>query len=488
MQLALMGGAYQARGVIASAQRCLNLYPEVNQRENFLLMPQGAGTPTLLTHYPTPGLSLLANAPTGPWRGTYRANNGKVYGVAGQTFYLVSPTGTLTALGTIASTSSIVSMSDNGTTLVLVDGSTKGYVLTLATDTFGPLVDSTGSFVGADKVDYIDTFFVFNSPGTQAFYCSLSNSVTFDPLYIANKTGAADTLVTLSVLNRQIWLFGQRTTEIWSDVGGTLFPFALVDGAFVEHGCAAKYSVCGADINIFWVSTDAQGHGIVLKGSNYSAQRISTHAVEQALLGYPTISDAVGHLHQVAGHTFYVLTFPSGDATWVYDISTGLWHERAWMDSSGLEHRVRPIVGCAANETFYCGDWENGNLYTYDLANYTDNGAPVKRIRSFPHVISELKRIQYNKFIADIQTGGILSDQIPTANGTPTLNLRYSPDRGASWSQYLPQALGMQGQTSQVMQWRRLGISRDMVFELSWSAPMMTALNGAFIDVVEAAS
>ncbi len=405
MQIALMGGDYQARGIIASVQRCLNLYPEINQRENFLMLPQAGGAPTLLTHYPTPGLTLKATAFSGAWRGLYRANNGTLYGVCGQKLYAIDAAGWFMVLGSITSTTSFVSMSDNGITLVLVDGSTNGYLVDLATNAMSPLVDPTGSFVGADKVDYLDTFFIFNSPGTQSFYCSLSNSVTFDPLYLASKTGAADLLVTLKVFNRQIWLFGQRTTEIWQNVGGILFPFALTQGVFIEHGCAAKYSVCAQDTSIFWLSKNAQGEAIVLRGDNYAATRISTHAIEQIFQTYGVIDDAIGHIHQVAGHTFYVLTFPTGNATWVFDVSTSLWHERAWMDSSGNLNRVRPVVGDNAYGQYFCGDWQNANLYVYDIDNYTDNGEPILRIRSFPHVVNELKRLQYNKFIADMEIG-----------------------------------------------------------------------------------
>jgi hypothetical protein len=39
MQISLLSGAYEARSIIASAQRCVNLYPQVNQLESFQGMP-----------------------------------------------------------------------------------------------------------------------------------------------------------------------------------------------------------------------------------------------------------------------------------------------------------------------------------------------------------------------------------------------------------------------------------------------------------------
>ncbi|TPG50190.1 hypothetical protein EAH75_01460 [Rhodanobacter glycinis] len=99
-------------------------------------------------------------------------------------------------------------MADNGMTLVLVDGTVNGYTINLTTNAFATLVDPTGAFVGSDRVRYLDTFFLFNKPGTQTFYTSLSNSVTFDPLYLANKTGYADKLMAIEVMHREIWLIG----------------------------------------------------------------------------------------------------------------------------------------------------------------------------------------------------------------------------------------------------------------------------------------
>lgn len=123
-------------------------------------------------------------------------------------------------------------------------------------------------------------------------------------------------------------------------------------------------------------------------------------------------------------------------------------------------------------------------MYALDQNNYTDNGAPIQRIRSFPHTLNELKRIIYRKFIADMQTGA----QTDPTQAAPILSLRWSDDRGASWSNAITQPLGAIGQFLQNIQFRRLGMSRDRVFELSWSSPVMTALNGAYVDVEASAS
>lgn len=161
----LLGGTYQARSIIAEAQRCVNLYPEMNPKED---------QDHPVTHYPTPGLDLLAAGPVSDVsRLNYRASNGDFYRVVGQNVYYVDPSWNHTQLGSLNTNSNICSMTDNGLVIVLVDGSSNGYVIDMATRTFGLI--TSPNFFGADKADYLDTFFLFNLPGTNEFYISLSN-------------------------------------------------------------------------------------------------------------------------------------------------------------------------------------------------------------------------------------------------------------------------------------------------------------------------
>lgn len=403
MKLQLSGGAYQARSVISSAQRSLNLYSEG--------LPEAQGEPSAHANYPTPGTTLLGTIGTGPIRAIRQATTGGIYVVSGSIVYSVAADWTGTVLGSItAGLITPVSMADNGLDLVIVDGTAGGWKVTLADNSFAAINDPTGSFRGADRVDYLDTFFVFNAPGTPQFYWSLSEDITFDEFAgdFGSKTIYGDLLRTLIVAKREIYLLGDRTTEIWYDVGAQDIAgsqFAPVQGVFIDHGIVAKYSVANYDNGVFWLSRDRQGQGIVLEAADYKTKRVSTYAIEAEIAGYARIDDAIGYCYQLAGHAFYVLTFPNADKTWVYDVTTGLWHEWAWLDSNGREHRHRSNCHCPVGGSNVVGDWQDGNLYALDLDAFTDNGRPIKRQRSFPHVVNELDRVFYRQFIADMEGG-----------------------------------------------------------------------------------
>ena len=475
MKLNLMGGSYVARSPVASAQRCLNLIAEP--------LPQDEDEPARMVYHQTPGLRTLATLPTGPVRAIRQVTTGAVYAVGGNVVYALDANWNPTALGSITSgLTTPVSLCDNGLQLVIVDGSANGWTVTLATNAFAEIADPTGSFRGGDRVDFLDTFFLFNVPGTPQFESSLSLSTTFDPLYFANKESYSDLLVALIVAKLEIWLIGTRSTEVWYNAGAPDFPFQRMTGVFIDHGCAAKYSVAGIDNAVFWLGQDRFGQGIAYKGAGSDAERISTFAIEAALAGYATIADAVGWTYSLAGHSFYVLSFPAADKTWVFDIATRLWHEWCWLDGDGVEHRHRANCCFNCNGIVAVGDWQSGNLYALDNAAFDDAGAPIKRLRVFPHIEGDDgQRMFFRDFSANMSTGGALAN---TTDATqPVVYLSYSDDRGVSWSDPLPSGLGASGAYRTQPQWNRLGMARGRVFALEWSVPADIALLGAWVDV-----
>jgi hypothetical protein len=525
MRIPLVQGAYNARSIIAAAQRCVNLYPEQNPSSGVLELQgiaQGGvyaqaavtGRPAApMTYYPAPGCLPLATPSTpGAGRGLYWANSGDLYAVVGGSVYYVSPSWAFTSLGTIAQAATPVSMADNGTTLVLVDGTTEGYRIDLTTRAFERITSANSSppsplaygFYGADRVDVIDGYLILNQPGTRNFYSTYTNEIVFDSLYFAAKNTYSDNLVTVIVTRRQIWLIGQRTTEVWFDAGASDFPFQIIPGPFIQHGCSAKYSVAQNDGAIYWLSQDQSGQNVLVRTAGYDAQRVSNHALEVEWSKYPVTNDAVGFCFQQNGHAFYQINFPSADRSWRYDESTQEWHEPVYTDANGVEHRHRAQVCAFAYGRNVVLDWETGALYALDPGTYTDNGQPMQFRRGFPHLMNDGNRVRYSSFTADVECGDIPGSTTPTPYipllqgpnqgigniGTPAtpgtapqILLRWSDDRGRTWSNPVPQSLGATGQYLTQPQWMRLGMARDRVFELFGTVPGQFALNGAFVDV-----
>lgn len=490
----LLGGSDSRRSIIANAQRRVNYFPELNREDS----------PTKFTMYQRPGLTPRMQGGPGAVRILYRASSGAGYTVIGTKVYSInSRNNALTQIGTIQSSQFPVSMIDNGIDILLVDGTPNGYTIHLGTNAFAGFVDSSGLFQGADRVDTIDTFIIWNMPGTNRWGSTLSNTLTIDPTYFAAKSDYPDPLRTLIVNRHEIVFLGDIKSEIWYDAGNAQFPFAELPGAYIEHGIVAKYSLASADISVFWLGQDLQGSGYVFRQRGYDTKRVSNHAVEYAIRKIRKsvgIADAIAYTYQQDGHLFYVLSFPAGDQTWVYDDSIPdpqlAWSQRAWTDQNGVLHRDRTNCAGFINGMNLVGDWENGTIYELDLDSYSDTAmsgetSPMTCICSFGHIqiaasspqhlaqpaMTNGRKIQFNAFYADLEVGEGVAQvgQLP-----PEIGLRWSTDRGKTFGNTVLQSAGAPGEFRTWPTWRAQGIARDMIFELSHTLAGPAALNGAW--------
>jgi len=500
MKTPILGSAYVTRSINAADNRMVNLFPEI--------IPEGGKEPAFLNR--APGLTLLSTVGTGPIRGLWTFN-GVGYVVSGLSLYSINSSYVATFLGTVSGTGP-VSMADNGTQLFIACGG-PSYIYNSLTNVFVQITDP--DFPGALTVGYLDGYFVFIQPNSQKVWVTaLLEGTDINPLDFASAEGSPDNLVSMIVDHREVWLYGTNSVEVWYDAGNADFPLQRIQGAYNEIGCAATFSVAKLDNGLFWLGADARGQGIVYRANGYTGQRISTHAIEYAIAQYPIISDAVAYTYQQEGHAFYVLTFPSANATWVYDVSTQAWHERAAF-SNGLFLRHRSNCQMAFNSEIVVGDFENGNLYAFDLDVYADNGSAQKWLRSWralPSGQNNLTRTAHHSLQLDCQSGvGInnsggtdptylltedglyltteggdylvsVAEGAPTVGSDPQVMLRWSDDGGHTWSNEHWATLGKIGVYQQRVFWRRLGMTlklRDRVYELSGTDPVKIAIIGA---------
>lgn len=498
-KLSLNAGAYSSRSPIAGATRCINMFPERNPDE---IAPESP-----FTHYPRAGLNPLGKPPVpGRGRGLFRMSNGDLYGIVGPSVYYIDPNMQYNLLGAIQNQFTPVSMADNGQSnggqIVLVDNTPLGYQINMTSRQMSQIVDVTGLFTGATRADFFDTFFVFNQIGTNNWYVSLSEQVAFNALDIASKGTFGDPIQSLIMCQKNLLIVGTMTAEPWFDAGDPIFPFEEVFSQLIPHGTIAPYSVCVTDVNAFWLSQDKDGRAIMLKIEGYRAVRVSTFALEDEWLNYPQRSDAICYTYQQGGHTFVVIHFPSADKSWGYDLATDQWHQRAWIDNNGTLHRERVAFHAFAYDRNIGMDWATGQIYELDQNIDNDAGQPIACIRSFPHVINELKEVSIPCLVVDMETGTqpntaeVQQTLSPFSAGfsagfgpltlvdSPQVGVRMSKDGGVTWGNYRLKSLISAGHYRSMMRFRNWGMGRDIAVEIAATAATMRALNQAFFDPI----
>lgn len=473
-----VGASYVAPSSYQDDQECINFYPEVDPTKQ-------PGERGIVALYPTPGLITKASLGTGKVR-AMRALSGGQYlvVVVDNTVWAIDTLWQATNIGTINSISGYVAITDNqmdapyGITAYIVDSGGR-YYWSSSTTQIQPVPNDDGLWQGATSCDVVDNYVVYNQPGTQNWAVTDLASPFTTTGNFGSKDGSPDNLVALFVDHRQVYLLGENTTEVWVNVGNliegiTTFPFQRVSGTTAQHGIAALMSLARFGESFMFVSKDTRGKNTIGMLNGYQYQRISTHAVETTLAD-ADVSDAVAYTYQKAGHEFYVLTVPSIDLTWVYDTASGVWHK--WLYWNGTQYtRHRSNCGAFFAGLNVVGDYENGKIYALDDNVYTDDGQPIRRLRRALHIVSDLQRQYFDELQIQFQPGVGLNDG---QGQDPQAMLRWSSDGGSTWSSEHWVSIGKMGRYTNRAIWRRLGWSRDRIFEVAVSDPVKAVIVSA---------
>jgi hypothetical protein len=472
-QPAFIGPGYTLPSPNVSVQNCRNFILEKNEL---------GGDKNAESYYlrSRPKLVLLGTLDAGPTRGGFTASNGRTFVVSKNTLYELTAPATAISYGNLNTSSGRVRMSDNGTQLLVVDG-TNGYILTFATNVFAAITDA--DFPVATHCAFLDQYFLVNSVGTKRFHFALADGTDWDGLDFFSKEGYPDDLLALDVDHGEIILLGRESGEVWYNDGSS--PFARRADARIDQGIAAAQTLVGLDNTRFWASRDRNGYGIMSRLSGYSPQRVSQFAIEYLLSKFGDISGGTAFTLQYGGHSLLVLNFPGATTTIVFDAATGAWHEWDYTKLSGGTGRFRGDWHAMNGTTHIVGDYENGNIYELQdpyinsSTPYTDNDAPITRERTAPHVSSEGNRIAIPKVTFDVEVGiGRPSGSVDAID--PQLMFQYSKDGGHTWSNWKQKSLGKQGEYRTRVDFRRLGLFRDYVARVRVTSPVPVTLISAF--------
>jgi hypothetical protein len=392
---------------------------------------------------------------------------GSLYVIAGSSLYKVDANKNATLLGSVGSPGNI-DIDSNADSLVVVNEPNAYYY---DGTTFGQISDADFTSRGAGDVEFLNNWLLFREPDSGRFFgADLGSATSFDALNFATAEGNPDELVGLKADHLQAVLFGEKTVEIWdNDPAVGDFPFVRAVNGFVELGCLAGRSVTKLDNSIFWLASDFT----VRRLDGITPVRVSTHAIEQRIVD-STVSSARATTYTQDGHLFYVLGFDEG--TFVYDVTTGSWHERQtyssenWNWSNAVEFNGQILVGSTTSNAI-------GQM---DPHTYADLGATQRMEWTYQPVYAEQRRVFHDRLEMVFEAGvGLTSGQ----GSDPEVMLDYSDDGGQTWQSLPNRKLGRQGQYKNRVVWHALGSSEQRVYRASISDPVSVTLTDTLIEV-----
>lgn len=499
-KISVLGQSYTTRNPAVHNDVCCNYYPEKITKDDNSLQPQQQIPACVL--YPTPGSISRLSGSTGSVRGmlTYA---GKIYAVINTSLVILTQNSdnSLTAAFTTGSTIpgtgpvSLISNGNLGNQILICNGTSTKYYLTLATSVVAPVTDPAN--VVTSQCTYQQGYGIMAQSGTNQWWITnLEDFSTINSLNFASAYTKPDPIVAVFVLKLYIIIFTQTGAEIWQNTGlvtiagqVTTFPYTNVVGSYLEQGLVSPFGICLSVNTLYWITRNERGGGQVARVGGgglviLSPEIVSTHPIEELLLSLPTISDCISYAYQDGGHEFVVFTFPTGNATIVYDVSDNAWHQRS---STGTSTIGRHFSNCYANlgGVHYVGDSVSTGIYEMSRPCLTEkgtthtNGTPIYREIQSQHLVSENKRQSILRLEADVMTN-------PASSGTTQgqIQLFTSRDGGHTYNTYPSLNFGFSaGNYEERVFWTMLGMSRNWIIRLVVTSPVDHVLMSVLADV-----
>jgi hypothetical protein len=406
-------------------------------------------------------------------------NSGFIYFVSGDDLFRIDAAKNVSNLGSVfgsgrARLRNLGQPADNE--IIILNGTGTGYTYS---DGAGLAIISDGDWDGSVHGDTLnERFFAAISGKNEVQFSAISDATSYGANDFFSAEEDADNVVGCVTKKSVLWVFGERSVEAWQTSTDSSLPVRKIQGATLERGCSSVNSISTVDEYTAWLADD--GTVRMLVGSQMT--KISDLELERKIrgsaktAGFTKSDDAIGFWIDGPVHKRYVLTFPTADFTWVYDLGTGLSHE---LTSEGIG-RWRGNAAVSAFDTILIGSYDTNEIWEYDPQTFDESGDDLAA-----ELVSDSISFPMNVTIplieVEMETGvGILSGQ----GSDPEMLVYYSKDGGETFTQASSVKLGEIGQYTKrvpLRQFGRLVRHNDFVLKLRVTDPVEVTFYGAVI-------
>lgn len=478
MIIDLLGGTYEHRFKDWNAQRTINWYPRITDQQE--------KNKTQMALIPRPGLSEFTDLNGDAVRGIHTAltlTQERCFAVAGTTLYEIHYDGSNTALGELTGMTtgsrSKVYMAVNGNSEMIIQDTQAGYIFDLTTNTLTQITDI--DYPGGTTVDYTDGYFIISDKNGRVTFSELNDGFDWRGLNFFTPTSKPDKVKAIVTFREEVYCFGDETIEVYINDGST--PFIRQSRSSIYYGLTAKDSIAFHQAGIFFLGKSRTGGSeVYIMGADYSVQPLSSPAISQ-ILNEHSNEDAEGFVQSTKdGHIFYHLHLPALQTTLVYDMTTGMWHEKQSqrpgnnVDGSKSEDMFRGRIHTRFKGLDLYGDWYSGKILQEDETVKTDDGniRRLKRTSSVFH--NELKYISVQSLEFDINAG---------FGDDSVMMTKYSMDGGNTYGSEELINIGELGQYDHRVRIHNLGTARNWVINFEVTDPvdvivMQAIVHGSF--------
>lgn len=454
----LIGPTYTNRSLPVSAQVTRNFYVEFNSQAQ-----------EIVSFNPFPGLKLFSTG-SGIARGLGRLDD-VLYSVTDTNLYSVSNLGTQTLIGTIEGTERCNLEEDQVGNLITATGVGKPYSYDGTTLTQGTDVD----LPSAHTVTYINRRMVYDGVGGDVAFADLSDPLVVNSANVIIAESKPDDMKAVFAYKQQVYCFGSNSIQPMYNSGTGNPPYTFILNATQEVGLDAIHSISSNNKFAYFLGSDQ----IVYQLSGLAINPIGNPAIGQEIAKYSKTDDAYGVCFTLDNQNFYLLSFPTGNQTWLFNEEAGLWTTLAF-GTDGSQHLISDYQ--FIYNKHLVSDRRNGNIYELDFDTFTDNGETIQHRRDTIAINGKTfgragAKVFMDRLGIEIETGTSL------VTAESQIIMQYSDDNGRTWSSERFQNIGAQGEFHHKLDWFGMGDFYTRMFRFTMSDDIKWVLISADADL-----
>lgn len=342
----------------------------------------------------------------------------------------------------------------NGSTLYLFMANGNGLIFTDYTAATQKVSASstppqTGSLTIPDNITHVvnfNNYIVFNVENSNSWFFSNPNlPFKYDVSDSYDTEKSPDPVNAIAVVNNRLLLCGKSTIEPWHNVGQAGDPLLRsLKTSFVDLGVIAPYSISVINESAMFM-LDKNNRVTLIYGAE---AKVVSKPYDRIIQNYSAVSDAVSFTINLAGKSFYLISFPQQKKTLAYDIELDVWSEwGSWNETSSQYEMFN------GNCSQYANNWNmtligglDGKVYSISEKYKNDNGTTIRASIITGHINWGTDAIIKNskKLVARIKTGeGKYNDE----HNPPYFLIRKKDDGKQNWSNFKKISLGKIGRT-----------------------------------------
>jgi hypothetical protein len=379
-------------------------------------------------------------------------------------------------IGKLATSTGDVFIDENNAGQIAISDQSKLYIYNYITNVFQAAVLPPGLVPG--NVTYQNGRFIV--PDTKSASWALSDTndglnwfwgASGEPVMgaIQTKPDYAKVTIRFPGAGNLLLVMGQNVSELWSDTGGSVFPYQKNTSINYDYGCVNAATVATSEAFIAWLGINERSEPVIMYSTGSDIKTISTDGINNKLQSVVNPNKSVGFFIKIYGHILYQITFydKRDNYSLIYDFTNGKFFD---VTDQNMDYHIARHVAFFKDE-YYFVSLNDGSVYVMssNLSSYDYGDNYIFEIPKI-RVCSNFRLPNSKNFVVTnasftLQQGEDVNEMIPHPDYFPRVSLSVSRDGGISFGSASSVNLNTLGNRKNRVEWWKLGMANDVVLQ-----------------------